>query len=255
MKKSLVIVILLLMSGMSVLAQDKLSTITVNGTAEVFVVPDIITFSLGVTTLDKDLPTAKRQNDEIISKVLNLTKKYSVSPQDVQTDLISVQKEYEYVKDKDNKLLDEDGDEIGKKVFKGFQISQTITIKLKDLAKFEEFFSEVLNSGITRVNSVKFETSKLREFKDKARTLAMKAAQEKATAMAGAIGQSIGKAISVTEGNTIDRGYTRIDSNISREIIDSLPSGTSFSELLTSEAFAPGAIKVEATVTVSFILS
>jgi uncharacterized protein YggE len=255
MKNLLQICIFILILGISVLAQDRLSTITVKGTAEIYVAPDEVIFSLDATNLDKDLLTAKRQNDETVRKVLDLSKRFSVMVQDIKTDFISVQKEYEYVKDKDNKLFDEDGDEISRKVFKGYEISKTIIIKLKDIAKFEEFFSEVLKSGITKVKNVNFETSKLRKLKDEARELAMKAAQEKATAMAGAIGQAIGKAVSVTEGDNINRGYsTRIDSNITTEVFDALPSGTSFSELLAGKAFAPGAIKVEATVTVSFIL-
>lgn len=257
MKKLFPVYILILLLGISVLSQDRLSVITVTGTAEVYAVPDIVIFSLKATNLDKDLLTAKRQNDETVGKVLELTKKYSIMPQDVKTDFISVDKKYEYVRDKNNKLFDEDGDEVGRKVFSGYQISKTIIIKLKDITKFEEFFSDVLRSGITEIKNVKFETSKLRELKDEARELAMKAAQEKATAMAGAIGQSIGKATSINEGNRNSNytiSETRIDSNISREVIDSLPPGTSFGELLSGEAFSPGAIKIETTVTVSFLL-
>ena len=66
-----------------------------------------------------------------------------------------------------------------------------MTVRLTDLSRFEEFFAEVLQTGVSAVNNVKFETSKLRENKDKAREMAMKAAKEKATAMAAAVGQTI----------------------------------------------------------------
>jgi hypothetical protein len=77
---------------------------------------------------------------------------------------------------------------------------------LTDLSRFEEFFAQVLQTGVSAGNSVKFETSKLRENKDKARERAMKSAKEKATAMAAAVGQTIGRAIKITEGN--DGGQT-----------------------------------------------
>ena len=67
--------------------------------------------------------------------------------------------------------------------------------------RFEEFFAEILQTGVSAVSSVKFESSKLRENKDRAREMAMKAAKEKATAMAAAVGQTIGRAIKITEGN------------------------------------------------------
>ena len=208
MKKLLPVFILFLCLGISAQdANNKLFTIDVSGSAEVQVAPDEVIFSLDVTNVDMDLQKAKSANDETVGKVLALTKRFSVLPQDVKTDYISLDKEFEYFRDKDNKIYDEDGDEISKKTFKGYKISKTVIVRLKDITKFEEFFSEVLKTGITEVDSVKFETSKLRELKDKARELAMKAAFEKATAMAGAIGQKIGKAISVVEVENTNPRY------------------------------------------------
>lgn len=152
-------------------------SVTVTGTAEVMVVPDEVVFSLDVTKTDKDLQVAKRTNDEIVAKVLELTRRFSIEPQNVKTDSISVEMKYEITRDPKKKIYDEDGDEIGTKVFKGYEVSKTVTVRLKEISRFEEFFSEALKTGITEVNSVRFETSKLRENKDKARDLAMKAAR------------------------------------------------------------------------------
>lgn len=243
--------VLLLLSCIAVFAQEKNepNTIDVSGSAEIFVAPDEVIFSLDATNVDMDLQKAKKANDEIVSKVLALTKQYSVEPQDVKTDYISLDKEYEYFRDKDNKVYDEDGDEISKKTFKGYKISKTIIIKLKDISKFEAFFSEILNAGITEINSVSFQTSKLREYKDKAREMAMKAAFEKATDMTKAIGQTIGKAISIVEGETVNRGY---NSNISSN--NQMTFG-SFSGSESVATFAAGAIKIEASVKVKFLLN
>ncbi len=242
---------------MSVSAQDKTSepnTIDVSGKAEVFVAPDEVVFSLDVSNIDMNLQKAKEANDETVSKVLMLTKKYSIEPKDVKTDYISFDKKYEYYRDEDNKIFDEDGDEISQKKFKGYEISKTVIVTLRDISKFERFFSEVLNVGITEINSVRFQTSKLRELKDKARELAMKAAYEKAKAMTGAIGQTIGKAISVVEGTLVNRGYTLsgIDSNSQMNVVST--SGN-FSRSESMATFAPGAIKVEASVKIRFLLN
>lgn len=250
MKKLLPIFVLVLCLGVS--AQENYNkpvTIDVSGTAEVQVAPDEVIFSLDVTNVDMDLQKAKTMNDETVGKVLALTKRFSVLPQDVKTDYISLDKEFEYFRDKDNKIFDEDGDEISKKTFKGYKISKTVIVKLKDIKRFEEFFSEVLKSGITEVDSVKFQTSNLRELKDKARE-AMKAAYEKATAMAGAIGQSIGKAISIVEVENVNRGYT-LDGASSNTV----SIGNNFTQNESVATFAPGAIKVEASVKVSFVLN
>ena len=250
MRKFLILFIFTLIGVLSVSAQDtdKMPTITVTGTAEMQVAPDQVVFSLDVTKIDKNLQIAKRLNDETVGKVLELTRRFSILPQNVKTDYISVEMKYEQIRDAKKKVYDEDGDEVGAKIFKGYEVSKTVIVKLTDISRFEEFFAEALKTGITEVNSVKFETSMLRENKDKARDLAMKAAQEKASAMATSIGQTIGKAIRVIEGNTANQNYS-YSANLTSNTVS---VGGNFSEGVAT--FAPGAIKVEAQVTISFLL-
>ena len=252
MKTFLILLILTFSSAFFVSAQDvdKMPVIIVTGTAEVMVAPDETVFSLDVTKTDKDLQVAKRTNDEVVSKVLELTRRFSIALQDVKTDAISVEMKYESIRDAKKKVFDEDGDEIGTKVFKGYEVSKTVTVRLKDISRFEEFFSEVLKTGITEVNSVRFETSKLRENKDTARDLAMKAAREKAVAMTASIGQSVGKAVRITEGNVANQNYYSNNFSVNSNITSTTGN---FSQSVAN--FAPGAIKVEAQVTVSFLLN
>lgn len=247
LKPALALLGLVLYCGITVAAQnlDNLPVITVSGTAEVLVEPDVVIYSLDVTKTDKDLQVAKRLNDEAVSKVLNLTRRFSIAPQNVKTDYISVEMKYESVRNPQRRVFDEDGDEIGTRVFRGYEVSKTVIVKSTDISRFEEFFSEVLKTGITEVTSVKFETSKLRENKDKARDLAMRAAREKAMAMAASVGQVIGKALKITEVNLASPPY-------SQNVSNNISVGRSSSESLAT--FAPGAIKIEAQVTVSFHL-
>ncbi|MEP6922892.1 MAG: SIMPL domain-containing protein [Pyrinomonadaceae bacterium] len=228
---------------------DKMPMITVTGTAEVQVAPDEVVFSLDVTKTNKDLQIAKRLNDEAVGKILELTRRFNIPAQNVKTDYISVEMKYESIRDAKTKVYDEDGDEVGKKVFRGYEVSKTVIVRLTDINRFEEFFAEVLKAGISELNSVKFETSNLRENKDKARAMAMKAAQEKAVALAGAINQTIGKAIKIIEAGAASPSYGYMANATS----NSVSTSGSFSESVAT--FAPGTIKVEAQVTVSFLLN
>jgi uncharacterized protein len=250
MKRSTILIVMLLCSAFSSSAQeiDKQAVITVSGTAEVQVAPDEAVFSIDVTKTNKDLQAAKRLNDESVAKILELTRRFSISPQNVQTTQIAVDMKYDSIRDVRTRIVSDDGDEIGKRVFRGYEVSKSVTVRLTDLSRFEEFFAEVLQTGVSAVNSVKFETSKLREHKDKAREMAMKAAKEKATAMAAAVGQTVGRAIKITEGNVGGQMFGSYTAN-------SNVTGTSggFTESLVT--FAPGAIKIEAQVTVSFLLN
>jgi uncharacterized protein YggE len=254
MKRSFLILIVALVFAGSLLGQDidKLPSITVSGTAEVLIQPDEVVFSLDFTKLNKDLQLARKQNDESVAKMLELARRFSIPAKDIKTDNISVEMKYTSIRDPKKRIFDEDGDEIGTKIFKGYEVSKSVTVRLTDISKFEEFFGEILNTGITEVSSVKFETSKLRENKDKARDLAMKAAREKAVALAGAIDQTIGKAIKITEGSISNPIYSNLSANAMSNIRAN-GTGVAVSEALAT--FAPGSIKVEATVTVVFILN
>lgn len=152
MKKLFPVIIMFLCLGVFAQEKQEPNTIDVSGKAEVFVAPDEVVFPLDVTNVDLDLQKAKEANDETVAQVLNLTKKYSVEPKDVKTDYISLDKKYEFFRDKNNRVFDEDGDEISRKKFKGYKISKTVIVTLRDISKFEAFFSEVLDAGITEID-------------------------------------------------------------------------------------------------------
>lgn len=250
MKKLFPLVILVF--TFSVPAQDieYLPTITTTGTAEIFVDPDQVSISLNVEKLSKDLQKAKADNDAAVEKIIAETRKFDIEPKDVKTRRISVEMQYEYIQGKDEKILDEYGDEVGRKVFKGYEVSKNIEVLLRDVSKFEAFYSALLETGLSAIGSVTFSTSKLREYKDQARTEAMIAAKEKAAAMAGAIGQKIGRAIRITEG-TVGSRYIAggVASNFS---VNATSQSGSVSE--TVAEFGPGSITVSADVTVNFRL-
>ena len=216
--------------------------ITVSGQAEVKAPPDEVVFTLEVEKTDKDLSVAKTQNDESVRNILGLARRFNVPPQEVKTDYISVEMKYS------TDLLADDDDPNARKVkreFIGYAVSKTVIIRFTELPRFEEFFSEVLKAGVSRINSVEFRTSRIRKFKDEARALAIRAAKEKATALTREIGQSIGKAYSIRE-----EGYrTSSASNNYSTVV-----GGSFSDD-ENRTIAPGMITVTAQVTVSFILN
>lgn len=224
---------------------EKQAVITVTGAAEIRVQPDEVVLFLDVSKQHKDLQIAKKANDESIAKILDVTRRYGILPQNVQTNYIAVDMKYESVGTARGSYSADDF-ETEKRVFRGYVVSKTVMVRLTDITKFEEFFSEVLKTGLSEVRNVQFETSKLREHRDKAREQAMKAAKEKATALAAAIGQSIGKAIQITENG----GSSHFSPM--QNVMNFSGGAGSFSE--GSATFAPGSIKVDAQVSVVFEL-
>jgi uncharacterized protein YggE len=221
-------------------AQDKTEPplITVNGEAEVNVVPDEVIFDLRVQTFHKDMRLAKSQTDERLRALMALTRRYKVAPQDVQTDYIRLEPRYR--SNNESRLL------------LGYLVRKDLVFKLKDVSQAENVLSEVMESGVTQINSIRFQTSQMRKYKDQARASAIKAAQEKAIALAGEIGQKIGKAHSIVEVGQSGSSFNNIAASVTS---NSTTFATSDGEATESEGtLALGQIKVSARVLVRFEL-
>lgn len=227
---------LLLFSTLCAWAQNDKPLITVSGQAEINVTPDMAVFSLRVVTLDKDLTRAKALNDESVKRTLALAKSYQIAPEDAQTNYISVDMEYS----------DDDND--GKpRIFLGYEVSKKIVLTLRDMSRIESLLSDVVKAGVNRVEDIDFRTTQIRKYKDQARQMAIRAAQEKAIALTKEIGQTIGKAHSITEegaGSSSSNNYTV--SNARGDV------GGDYSD--AEGTIAIGQIPVIARVTVSFEL-
>ncbi|NNE66063.1 MAG: SIMPL domain-containing protein [Pyrinomonadaceae bacterium] len=248
MSLMLVLLCSVLVSGQSLV--DSSATISTTGKAELFVEPDFVTFRLEVTKENMDLEIAKRETDKVTEKIREIARKYGLKNNEINTTYISVEQKYRYVQTKDKQILDEDGDPIGEKQFMGYEASNIVVLTLSDLSKFTVLFEELLSSGVTEIDDVDFQTTKLRELKDKARDMAIKAAKEKASAMAGSIGQTIGKAIKISEGsNRSSYTLSGLSANSNITVFDGLPVSAN-----VKTGYSPGVITIDATVSVTFLL-
>lgn len=218
--------------------------ITVTGDAEVRVVPDEVILSLGVETWDKNLQKATGENDRIVSEVLALARKYDIEPQHVQTDYVSIEPRYRsgYYEESD---------------FIGFFVHKTVVITLRDLTKFEDVLEDALEAGVNYVHGVEFRTTELRKYRDQARALAIKAAQEKAVALAGELDQKVGAPTHIGEvQSSWYSGYrswwgSRWGSGVAQNVIQEMGSDSPAGE----GSVAPGQIQVRTTVSVNFELT
>lgn len=224
--------------------KDEPPLITVTGQAEMRVPPDEAVFNLGVSRLDKDIGTAQRQVDDSVRQILALARRYDVAQEDVKTHYIKVGIRYttDFIDDEETSAANV---KKVKREFLGYEVSKSVAVRLKDLTRFEQFFAEVLATGVSKVDEVELRSSQLRKYKDQARAAAMRAAREKAVAMAAEIGQGIGRAYSIQE-----EGYSRVSST--SNYTGYVSGGLSTEE---NSSFAPGTISVTAQVTVKFLLN
>jgi uncharacterized protein len=250
MRKLLFLVAVVLAFSLPAFAQSAIEPplITVSGQAEVRVPPDEVVFKFVIGSVDKDMLTAKKKTDDIVKDVFSAAKKNKVGDEDAQTSYISVAPKY------NTDDLTYEQRRTVKRVFVGYEVSETVAVRLKDISRFDELFSDVLKAGVTHLTSVEFLDSQIRKHKDQARVMAIRAAQEKAIALTREIGQSIGPAYSIAEGQAGNRSRNNsftidgLDNNNSTTVSGGPPDRES------GNAFAPGLISVTAQVTVSFRL-
>jgi hypothetical protein len=208
--------------------------VTVAGEAEMNIAPDEVRFDVTLQSFSKELKTAKTQTDERLKGLIALAKKHGVADTDTQTDYVKVEPRFKGNDDS--------------KTFLGYWVRKDLVFTLRDVTRAEGLLSEVLDFGVWRINSISFQTSQMRKYRDQARALAMKAAQEKAAALAGAVGQKIGKAITIEEEMPGRASYSPPNMSANTVTFDRSDSTESEGTL------ALGLIKVSARVTVKFML-
>src|SRR5215207_1018483 len=225
---------LLVLLAAAVSAQEKPEPphVTVAGEAELNIAPDEVRFDVTLQHFGKELKAAKTQTDERLKGLIALAKKHGVAESDTQTDYVKVEPRFKGNDDS--------------KAFLGYWVRKDLVFTLRDVARAEGLLSEVLDYGVWRINSISFSTSQMRKHRDQARAMAMKAAQEKAAALAGAVGQKIGRAITIEE-EVPSRGTAP---NYLSNAVSTDRDGATDSE----GTLALGLIKVSARVTVKFEL-
>ena len=215
-----------------IMAQDNCPRprlITVSGTAEVKLAPDEAILRLGVDSHDKVLATAKADNDKHVKKLLAFAREAGVQANDIKTSALNMSLEYS---------------ENQRRTLLGYEVSQSISITVRDISKYEPLMTSVLQAGVNRVDGVDFIIAEPIKYREEARAKAVRAAREKAVAMAAELGQTIGKPWEITENTGEDgmfpNAVTRFD--LSKEARAS------------ESTIAPGEISISASIKVSFLL-
>jgi uncharacterized protein len=211
-----------------------LRLLSVTGDAEVKVAPNLVVLSMAVESVDKTIAKAKSANDSAMGKAIATLQKQGVAAKDLQTDQLRIEP------------IDEQGYAYrAQKEPTGYKVSKSLTATLRDVSKFEALLTAVLEAGANRVDGIDFQTTELRTLRDQARAAAIKAAQEKATAMAALLGLKVGKPREVSESpqGSIFQPRAAMLQNVSMNAGGGGGSG---------EAFAAGVISVKASVSITF---
>ena len=175
--------------------------INVSGSAEVKVAPDEVDLSASVESHNPSLDAAKQENDRHIKQALEFLRRQGVKDKDIQTDYINIEPVFKdgqriYSSNMEGWLPKDDD---VKPIY--YVVRKGLSVKLTDTEKFDAVLTGLITNGVNYVQGIDFRTTQLRKYKDQARVMAIRAAREKADAMAEELGVKVGKpyAINVTD--------------------------------------------------------
>lgn len=156
-----------------------LNYIEVSGTAELEISPDLIFIRVRIN--EKDF---KEPLEDVEKKLINTLIKIGV---DTEKDLLLV----DYTGNFKNFILKKNE----------VLLSKEYRIIAHDAGMVGKVYLELDQVGISQVSILRLDHSNITEFRKEVRKQALKAAREKAAYLAEAIGQDIGRAIHIVEGD------------------------------------------------------
>lgn len=163
---------------------DPQRSIQVSGSALVLVAPDRALVQLGVQSNDSSPERVQKANTAAIQRVIKALQAQGVQAKDIATDHYIIEPVYESY---DSLYI------------KGYRINNLVAVTVRQVDQTSTIIAAALEAGANQVVNVEFTTSELRKYRDQARQLAMKAASEKAQALASAAGAETGCVLHISE--------------------------------------------------------
>ena len=167
------------------------STVSVNGEGVVTAVPDMATVSVGVITQADTAADALVANNQAMVGLNGVLDSFSVAERDRQTSNFNISPRYR-----------RNTNPPGEPRIESYQVSNQVTIRVRDLDKLGDLLDGLVKSGSNSVNGIQFGNSDQDERMDEARELAVADARRRAELYANAAGLRVGKVLSISESGT-----------------------------------------------------
>ena len=161
--------------------------LSVSAQAEARRVPDVATISAGVVTQAADANAAMRANATQMDKVMAAIRAAGIAERDIQTSGVNLNPQYKYV---DNQAPE----------ITGYQASNTVNLKVRDIARLGKVLDALVASGANQVNGPSFEIDQPEAAYDEARRGALEKAQARAAMYAKTLGLRVRRIVSISEG-------------------------------------------------------
>lgn len=175
----ILILALILIFGVSstAAAEERISTISVNGEGVIEVAPDRATISVGVVTRDKNASKVQNDNARIASEIIKSVAALGIDKKNIRTGNYSF---HQYYRQENNK-----------RVADGYEANNTVTIIVDDLNLVGKVIDTSLSHGANNIDSLEFGIKNKAALQNEAIRLAVRDARAKAEVVAAELGKNI----------------------------------------------------------------
>jgi len=172
------------------------NVVTVSGEGEVFAVPDIATFSFGVIEQAETVGEAQKTATDKINAVIEYLKEQGIEEKDIRTVSYNVYPRYEYIQDVCTQLRCPPG----RQELDGFEVSQTVEVKVRNPQKAGELLSGAGARGANNVSGLAFTIDDEEKLMQDARAKAIEDARTKAEQLADDLDVRLVRVVNFAEG-------------------------------------------------------
>lgn len=165
--------------------------ISVTGDGESSIAPDMAVVNLAVVKQAKTAREALDENNKAMNDVLAALKSGGIAERDLQTSGFSIQPQYNYPQPVDGQQQQPQ--------LIGYQTINSITIRLRDLAKLGAVIDQSVSLGINQGGDIQFTNDKPDAVIDEARKDAVASAVKKAKTLSEAAGVKLGRILEINE--------------------------------------------------------
>lgn len=169
------------------------NTITVRATGEAIATPDIATFSYTVREESSEVTAVQQMMTEKGNRAIAYLKENGVEDKDIKTESYTTNPRYDYVE--------------GRQMLAGYEAQQTVSVKVRDVAKAGELLTGISSLSIGEVSSLSFTIDDDATLKAEAKADAINKAMEDAEKTTENLNVSLGKIVGFYEEYPMDPGY------------------------------------------------
>lgn len=170
---------------------EPVRSITVVGSGEIKLVPDVAQINIGVDIAKSTVAEAKAQVDQQIVAVLAALKSFGIADKDIQTSNYSI-----YYERDPYAPTGVEGKSEGQGVYR---VSNTLQVTLRDINKVGDVLDAAIAAGVNQVYGVSLTVSDTQKWQSEAREKAISDAKARAQELARLTGVTLDQVLVVSE--------------------------------------------------------